>query len=203
MSGNFSLATRGTDSKGSNQNFLVVATDVVLGAKAINETRFQWQRNNNDQSGISGTPAISVLRFVHGRQGANISLAYSHSNNYEFQNYATSYTHGAHFFKFGLRVRQNTQDSYSTGNYNGTFTFTSLNAYAITQQGVANGLTLDQIRRAGAERPSQYSVAGGIPAYRSQPDRRVAFHSGRLAQRVAERDAEPGASLRNPEQHFG
>ncbi len=157
--GNFSLATRGTDSTGSNQNFSVVATD-VLGAKAINETRFQWQRNNNDQSGVSGTPAISVLDSFTGG-GANISLAYSHSNNYEFQNY-TSYTHGAHFFKFGLRVRQNTQDSYSTGNYNGTFTFTSLNAYAITQQGVANGLTLDQIRAQGGG-PSQYSVAGGIP----------------------------------------
>jgi hypothetical protein len=157
--GNFNLPSRATDSTGSNQNFSVVATD-VLNTRTINETRFQWQRNNNNQNGDSSTPTINVLDSFTGG-GAPFSLAYNHSNNYEIQNY-TSYTHGPHFLKFGLRLRQNTQDSYSTSNYNGTYTFTSLNAYSITEEGIANGLSLDQIRALGGG-PSQYTVAGGTP----------------------------------------
>ncbi len=157
--GNFNLASRATNSEGTNQNFSIVET-AVLGAKAINETRFQLQRNHNDQTGISTAPTISVLDSFTGG-ASTYNLNYNHNNNYEFQNY-TSITHGVHYLKVGLRFRGNYQNSYSTSNYNGTFTFTSLNAYAITQQGIANGLTLDQIRAQGGG-PSQYTVAGGTP----------------------------------------
>ncbi len=44
--------------------------------------------------------------------GANSPQTYTHSNNYEFQNY-TSITHKAHFIKFGARLRGYLQGNYS------------------------------------------------------------------------------------------
>jgi Carboxypeptidase regulatory-like domain len=157
--GNLNLASQGTNSDGNNQNFSVVET-AVLGTHAINESRFQWQRNHNDQTGVSGIPGVDVLgSFSSG--GANFSQAYNHSNNFEFQNY-TSITRGVHFVKIGARIRGNLQDSFTNNNYNGTYTFSSLNAYGITLQGTAQGLTLPQIQALGGG-PSQYTVAGGTP----------------------------------------
>jgi hypothetical protein len=46
-------------------------------------------------------------------------------NNYELQNY-TSLIHGNHVSKFGGRVRATRDTNYSTGGFNGTFTFSTL-----------------------------------------------------------------------------
>ena len=48
-------------------------------------------------------------------------------------------------------------------NFNGTFTFNSLTAYQITEQGIANGLTPAQIRAAGGG-AGQFSITYGTPA---------------------------------------
>src|ERR1039457_5937267 len=44
------------------------------------------------------------------------------SNSYELQNY-TSMVHGAHSWRFGIRLRGQTDDSVSPQNFNGSFTF--------------------------------------------------------------------------------
>ena len=48
-------------------------------------------------------------------------------------------------------------------NFNGTFTFNSLDAYQITEQGIAAGLTPAQIRAAGGG-AGQFSITYGTPA---------------------------------------
>ena len=61
-------------------------------------------------------------------------------NRYELQNY-TSIVHGKHFIKFGARLRVITDSNQSTGNFNGTFTFPSIQAYQVTEIGLQAGLT--------------------------------------------------------------
>ena len=66
-------------------------------------------------------------------------------------------------FKFGGRLRAVRDSSYSDPNFNGTFTFNSLDAYQITEQGIANGLTPAQIRAAGGG-AGQFAITYGTPA---------------------------------------
>jgi len=86
---------------------------------------------------------------------------------------------GKHFLKFGVRLRANRDTNVSTSNFNGNFTFGSrriplafrtlhrdlpfisgLQAYQITEQGLAAGLTFPQIVAMGGG-ASQYSVTAG------------------------------------------
>lgn len=157
--GNFNLASRATKNQTTTQVIQVTAT-AVIGARLINESRFQVRRNSNEVTGNSIGPSISVLDSFTGG-GASTPHNTTSTDDYEYQNF-TSYTRGKHFIKAGIRVRGNLNSSFSQSNYNGTYTFTSLNAYSITEQGVARGLSMDLIRTLGGG-PSQYTVAGGIP----------------------------------------
>ncbi len=116
----------------------------MVSSTVINETRFQYIHDTYEQLGNDSAPGISVLGAFTGG-GTPFGSGQSHSNedHYELQNF-TSIVHGTHFFKFGGRLRDVRLDDLSTGNYNGTYTFTSLEAYA-------EGL------------PSQFSIVAGAP----------------------------------------
>ena len=114
----------------------------MANARTVNETRFQYFRQRSDQNGDNTGPTIQVLGAFTGG-GPSIDVAYTNTNNYEFQNY-TSITHGPHFTKFGIRVRGVQEANRSDQNFNGTFTFPTLASY---QAGL----------------PSQYAVTGGTP----------------------------------------
>jgi hypothetical protein len=157
--GQFTLPSRGTVFDVTAHNVQFIETQVI-GTQWINESRLSFNHNYNSQQGDASTPGIVVLSSFNGG-GAPLSLNYNRNQNYEYQN-NSSYKRGAHFVKFGVRVRGNLQDSYSTSNYNGTYTFTSIQSYQITQQGVALGLPIDQIIALGGG-ASQYSVTGGTP----------------------------------------
>jgi hypothetical protein len=156
--GQFTLPSRGMKFATTTHNVQLIETQVI-GTRWINESRFGYSHNYNSQEGDAGTPGIVVLGAFNGG-GAPLSLNYNRNQNSEYQN-NTSYKRGAHFIKFGVRVRGNLQDSYSTSNYNGTYTFTSMQTYQITEQGVAMGLPIGQIIAQGGG-ASQYSVTGGI-----------------------------------------
>ena len=66
------------------------------------------------------------------------------------------------FLKFGARFRDNDESASSTANFNGTFTFPSINAYQITEQGLQAGLTPAQIQANGGG-ASQFTLIGGNP----------------------------------------
>ncbi len=68
-------------------------------------------------------PEIQVSGGSFNGGGATTSHGTDTQNSYEFQNY-TSVVHGAHFLRFGVRIREQTEDSLSPANFNGTFTFT-------------------------------------------------------------------------------
>ncbi|MGH9433951.1 MAG: TonB-dependent receptor domain-containing protein, partial [Terriglobia bacterium] len=90
-------------------------------------------------------------------QGKSVDV----QKNYELQN-LTTMTLGQHTVTFGARFRDGSDANTSNANFNGIFTFPTLTAYQITEQGIEQGLTFAQIRAAGGG-PSQFSVTAGTP----------------------------------------
>lgn len=157
--GQFSLPSQAYNVNDGEQTAQLTET-AVLGAKAVNETRFQYIRRRDNQKGDNSQPTISVLSAFTGG-GASIGEGSSHEDRYELQNY-TSLTLHKHMLKFGGRLRDVSLSDRSTQNYNGTFTFTSLGAYRITLQGLQDGLSMAEIGALGGG-PGQFSITGGDP----------------------------------------
>ena len=135
----------------------------VINEKAVTEIRFRYGRDDERYTPASSLPGISVLGAFTGG-GSTFGTMHDASNYYEFQNY-TSVSLSKHFLKFGARIRDNDMSAISTANFNGTFTFPSLNAYEITEKGLQAGLTPAQIQANGGG-PSQFTLTTGIPLAR-------------------------------------
>jgi len=111
----------------NTENTIQVSNTRILNPSAVNETRFEWQRNVSGQQSLSSAPALNVLgAFTAG--GNPLGVNSITTNHYEVQNY-TSMVHGNHFMRLGGRLRATAESSLSTRNFNGTYTFDSLAAY--------------------------------------------------------------------------
>ncbi|MDP9159184.1 MAG: carboxypeptidase regulatory-like domain-containing protein [Acidobacteriota bacterium] len=155
--GQLALASQAYNVKNTEHTIQISDTQIVS-PSVINETRFQYERQNNSQIAQNLQPTINVQgAFTAG--GNRIGRATDTQNRYELQNY-TSVSHGNHFIRFGGRLRAMTESSQSTANFNGTFVFPSLVAYQITQLGLQQGQTAAQIRAAGGG-ASQFSLTSG------------------------------------------
>jgi hypothetical protein len=158
--GQFSLPSQAYKSHDTDQA-IQVSDAQVLGEKAVTEIRFRYHRSNSHQTPQSFEPTLSVLgAFTAG--GSSFGTGSELENSYEVQNY-TSVSLGKHFLKFGARLRDSSQASSVTSNFNGTFTFPSLLAYQVTEQGLQQGLTPAEIRAAGGG-ASQFLIVTGNPA---------------------------------------
>ncbi|HKT52657.1 MAG TPA: carboxypeptidase regulatory-like domain-containing protein, partial [Candidatus Angelobacter sp.] len=181
--GQFNLPSQGFN-ESNTEHTIQISDTQTLGSHAVNETRFEYQRVRNGQNPLNFTPTISVLdSFTDG--GNPQGVLADNSDHYELQNY-TSVNRGTHFIRFGGRLRATREAASSTQNFNGTFTFSapnpndptlsptcksilaanpgfsSLDAYSVTQQGLAAGLSQQQIRdECGG--PSQFSITAGQP----------------------------------------
>jgi Carboxypeptidase regulatory-like domain len=168
--GQFSLLDQAYNST-EDEHTLQISDTQVLSSNVINETRFQFNRDNSSQTVQGFSPTIMVLGAFTGG-GNQLGNPIDHENRYEFQNY-TSVVHHTHLIKFGARLRGTTDSSDSNANFNGVFTFPSIIAYQTTEIGLQNKLTPAQSRAAceltsanptqdcGA---SQFSIITGQPA---------------------------------------
>ncbi len=154
----FGLPSTASTNTTTNQTVQLTETWVVR-PTTINETRFQYTGAHSNSVGVDPVLNISVAGGF--TSGSDFPLQYSRNNTYELQNY-TSITHGAQFIKFGARIRGYDYSTYTTNNFPGQFSFISITAYQIMEQGIAQGLTLPQIIANGGG-PSQYLVAAGKP----------------------------------------
>jgi hypothetical protein len=175
--GLFDLPSTGYNSLETEQTLQVSDTQ-ILSPKIINETRFQFIRETSNQTPQGTAPTVNVqAAFVNG--GSTQGTLQDVLDRYEFQNYA-SMALGKHFLKVGVRLRANRDANVETSNFNGNFTFGSrqnpacapnatpatcpfisgLQAYQITQQELAAGLSFPQIVAMGGG-ASQYSVTAG------------------------------------------
>jgi len=157
--GQFSLPSQGYDVRNTEQTVQVTETAMVSD-RAVNETRFQYIRERNNQIGDNSQPTISVLAAFTGG-GVSVGPATSNQDRYELQN-MTSLMRGRHMVKFGGRLRAVHLWDRSLQSYNGAFIFTSLEAYRLTLLGIESGLTPAEIRAQGGG-ASQFSITAGNP----------------------------------------
>ena len=156
--GGTNLLSTASTNHSTNQNIQLTATWVV-NTRTINETRFQYQRNHSTSIGVD--PELNISVGSGFTTGSNYPLTETKNQTYEFQNY-TSITHGAHYLKFGARMRGYLQNNYSTNNYPGQFTFSSIPSYVLMLQEIAAHVPLATIIANGGG-PIQYTVAAGNP----------------------------------------
>ncbi len=178
--GSFDLPSRGYHNDYLSQT--VQATETAVLGTNINETRFQYYRSAYQYTANSTDPTILVLNSFN--DGAStVGHTSDQANYFELQNY-TTISKKAHQFKFGLRLRGQTDNNTSPTNFLGTFTFagglapaldsnnlpitgtdvqiTSIERYRRTLLFQGMGYTPSQIEALGGE-PSQFSISAGNP----------------------------------------
>ena len=138
----FALQTQGYDTT-NQENTLQVSDTQVLSARVINELRFEYIRDRDNQVALNTTPTITVQGAFTGG-GNNEGTIRDAQDHYELQNYTTA-TLGAHALRFGGRFRVVRDANSSTAGFNGNYTYATLQSYAAGQ-------------------PSQYEVTSGTPA---------------------------------------
>jgi hypothetical protein len=158
--GGFSLPSTAYNSLETEHTFQATDTQ-VLSARTINETRFQFVRESNNQNPLGTAPTISIQGAFSG--GSSGGGTYNDTQNrYELQN-ITYMTLGKHTIKYGGRFRATTDDNESNARFNGLYSFGSrpdptvagcnvanppstcplisgLQAYVITLQNIQNNL---------------------------------------------------------------
>ena len=155
----FSLATQAVDTRHDEQT-LQISDSQAYGPKLVNLTRFQFMHTNDRLIARSGAASILVQGAFNGG-GNSLGQLHDGQNRYELQDYVSLLT-GNHLLHFGGRLRDTQDGNTSTGGYNGQFIFSSIQAYGITQQGIAQGLTPAAIRALGGG-ASQFSITAGSP----------------------------------------
>jgi hypothetical protein len=155
------LPEAGTDSKTTSQTLQISDTQ-ILGTKMISDGHFQYLRTRLEQHSLSSAPSLNVEGAFTGG-GASSQITSDNQDAYEFQEILTR-QQNAHFLRFGARYRLLRDANLSTANYNGSFTFPSLTAYQITQQGIAAGAS-DQAIRATCVTTPTGQVCGGATQF--------------------------------------
>ncbi|MGB7332771.1 MAG: carboxypeptidase regulatory-like domain-containing protein, partial [Terriglobales bacterium] len=149
--GGSTLAEAGYDTKSTEHTVQITDTQ-VFGSNVINETRFQYLRDNSNQNPVttplltlppSVTAALSVIPsfsvqgvFSGGRSSEGTQVDYQ--DHYELQNY-TSILHGKHFLKFGARLRGVHEVNTSSAGFNGNFTFPDLPTFETVVNDLESG----------------------------------------------------------------
>jgi hypothetical protein len=117
--GGFNLISRGYHVQYTDQNAQITET-AVLGQN-VNETRFQYYRTAMQTVTNSSSPQLLVLGSFNGG-GSQNGHSFDTQNNFELQNY-TSMVRNNQTWRFGVRLRAQTDDSITPQNFNGSFTF--------------------------------------------------------------------------------
>jgi hypothetical protein len=122
------------------ENTIQLSDTQVLSDHVVNETRFQYTGDRNNQAAQSTDPTVTVQGAFTGG-GNSMGVNHDNQNNFELQN-DTIVSKGAHAINFGTRLRFTRDASYSTSGFNGQYIYSSLNAYK-------------------ANTPSEYDVTAG------------------------------------------
>ena len=140
----FSLPSQAYNSLSTEQTLQVSDTQ-AFGTNIINETRFQYLRDESSQLAQSTAPTVIVGGAFTGG-GNNQGNIIDNTNHYELQNY-TSIQLKKNLLKFGGRLRGLTDANSATSGFNGAFVFPSIQAFQATLEGTQ-------------ESAVQYSITG-------------------------------------------
>jgi len=151
------LPERGSNSENANHT-LQLSETFIISPKLILESRLRYQRENSNTTAVSQGVAINVLDAFNGG-GSTCCPNTRQENNLEWQEYLT-FTHKKHTIKGGLQFQYGTYDVYNASNFNGTYTFSSLDQY----RAVLNGERVDPNDPTSAlVRPTQFTINQGDP----------------------------------------
>jgi hypothetical protein len=144
----------------SNTDHTVQMSDaIILNDHAVNESRFQYERQNENHYPDSPDRTISVQGdFTAG--GFSGQESRDHTTRLEFQN-LTTLSHGAHAIKFGTRIRDSRDANLTDANFNGAFTFANYEAYLAMANGLAAGTKFDTLFEQG-NGPASASITTGV-----------------------------------------
>lgn len=172
--GQFSLRDQASNSN-DHEDQIQIADTQILSPRAINETWFEFRRDNSSQEPFAATPQIQVSG-METFGGSASGTSSGHSLTYELRDLMTLAA-GKHSISVGGRLRATRDASTSNANFNGTFTFggqrctsgqsnctavTAAQNYGATVKGVGTGQSWAQIQAAGGG-PSQLTLAYGNP----------------------------------------
>ena len=155
--GGFSLESTGFNLH-STENTVQITDTQIISPRMVNELRFQYIRESDTQVPLSTDPSLIVQGAFNGG-GSSSGTSVSHQDHYELQDFV-SILHGKHFLKFGGRLRGTQYSSLENAGFNGSYNFSSLNAYQLTQACLAQGLPPNCMPGAG---PSQFTLVSGLP----------------------------------------
>ena len=166
MVGNTALPTTATGTSSTEQS-VQISDSQIINEHIVNETRFQYRFAPSLDTSQSTAPTVGVGGYFTG--GGNSSqFTNDHPTHLELQN-VTTISAGAQAIKAGLWMRDNRDASTSSGSFNGSFSFPSLNAYVDTLNGLAQGETVAQIAAAcptpGACTPNRLNYTTGGEKY--------------------------------------
>lgn len=142
---------------------VTLSESAVLGARAVNDVRFQFNRTTINQTGVSSVPELNVGgAFV---SGGTFPLNYTDRNHSEFLENLTI-IRGPHTIKVGGRLRDDQLKQQSLTNFNGEYIFSSvpgvgqaLDIYQQNQLLDTQGIPQSQIAAMGFG-PSQFPFDG-------------------------------------------
>jgi hypothetical protein len=146
-SGGFYLPERATNSN-SSEDTLRFSLTTIASEHAVNEMRLQLGRRSSRSRGLSNDLAINVLDAFY--SGGSQSFSNNVNRNLDYADTVT-YTYKTHTFKAGFTAEAEQFENLNRSNFNGTFTFSSLDQYAAVLRG-------DPVAR-----PSQFSINRGDP----------------------------------------
>src|SRR5689334_9207554 len=161
----FNLPERGYDTISTGHTIQLTET-AILNPTTINETRFQFTHNTNEQIGNNSVPALNVSGAFNSG-GSQVGHSTNERDFWELNNF-TAKQHGAHAIKWGGRIRHTKVDDTNQSNFGGTWSFTggfgltSIERYQLTLRLQAQGLTPAQIRAAGGG-AAAFSINSGNP----------------------------------------
>lgn len=118
------LPERGSDSYGRSHSLRLGET-WIINSKLIHETRFRFERDTNELLARTDSLAINVLDSFNGG-GSTCCPNDTRTNSLEWQDFLT-YTDGKkHTVKGGFQLEYDRVRNLSGSNFNGTYTFSSL-----------------------------------------------------------------------------
>lgn len=169
-SGPGTLASGSTHESNSDHTVQLSST-TILNDHFINESRFQFERHDENHYPDSTERTVSVAGdFVGG--GFTGQTSQDHRIALEFLNLSTL-SHGSHAITFGMRIRDNRDANKSNSNFNGRFDFSPVTigqtTYSATQvyeqvaNGLAGGKSFNSLVQQGFG-PSSASYSTGNPS---------------------------------------
>jgi hypothetical protein len=129
----------------------------VFGASVVNDTRFQFLHDVDNQTPVSTLPTVDVPGAFNAG-GSNEQTILDTANHYEVQNNTQMVTK-KHTFNWGMRLRRITDDSSANSDFSGMFMFQGETQYQTTAQNIENGLP-PTANGGGAD---QFNITLGTP----------------------------------------